>query len=162
VKKLLLVFALAVGLMVGTVTAQDAGQSETFQFVNFNFGVTAGYSLDDDPNDGLVGAVNFGIDFAVFDKLQIGIDVFKGNVIDFTGLHLGYAITPKLVAGIGIGASSTPTTAVTLGISYNIFGGKSEVGIFHALKLRADYIVPNVGDFGKGTIGITLGASFGA
>jgi hypothetical protein len=102
--------------------------------------------------------------------LQVGIDVFQStnststsyNV--FSGLHLGYAISPTLVAGIGIGSScsTSPTAAVTMGIGYNIFGGKSERGIFHALKLRADYIVPKLDKFAEGIIGITLGASFGA
>jgi hypothetical protein len=162
VKKLSLVCILGVILAGGAVMAQDAGSSETFQFVNFNFGVMAGLSLADSPNDGLVGAVNFGVDFAVFDKLQVGIDVFQGAAnVNFRGLHLGYAISPTLVAGIGIGAGDDGT-AVTLGIGYNIFGGKSERGIFHALKLRADYIISDLDDFAKGVIGITLGASFGA
>jgi hypothetical protein len=151
-----IVFVLVIAaLAVAPLAAQDFTAPKS-QFLSF--GVGAGIGYDFDASD-IVATPSFTVDFAVIDKLSIGIVI---NTEALTGLSVSYSFLDTLGATIGIGlyGSGGSDAGISLGAYYDLFGGRSDRGLATSLRLGFGYSAP-VDDFGRGMLLFTTTVSFG-
>lgn len=167
-KKTVLAFVLLASLTVIPAMAQEVDfTSERSQFLYFSLGIPMGFSLEAED---VYSGVNFGIGFVVLDNLTVGFDrIALPNVFTANMLRIGYFLTDTVGATMGIGSGSglndtgtllTNQTAVTFGVMANLFQARSNIGLMHSLRVRAEYAaIPEY--FASGNLIFTLGVTFG-
>ncbi|MCL1993517.1 MAG: hypothetical protein FWG66_11290 [Spirochaetes bacterium] len=145
--------------------------SERPQFLYFALGVPMAYNL---RTEDMHAGRNFSIGFVVIDNMTVGFDhlhiagAFEGNL-----MRIGYFFTDTIGAAFGVGSayglvpiSGTANNnwesgaAITMGLMANLFQGRSNIGLTHALRVRVDYAAL-AEQFAHGSLVFTFGVGFG-
>jgi hypothetical protein len=151
-KKAIVFILVIAALAAAPLVAQDFTAPKA-QFLSFGVGAGIGYDVADSD---IAATPSFTVDFAVIDKLSIGIVV---NTAALTGLSLSYSFLDTIGATIGIGVYDS-SAGISLGAYYDLFGGRSAKGLATSLRLGFSYSA-DVTAFAEGKLLFTTTVSFG-
>jgi hypothetical protein len=130
------------------------------KYFTLTIGVPIGYNI---KNNNVDAGYNLGIDFASFDDLSIGIDVFslynEDQNTSFGVLRLSYTVFDFFGAAIGIGSPDKDDFRLSIGALVELFKSKRSV-VANNLQVRIDYIT-QAKSIGNGSLMLTAGFKFG-
>jgi hypothetical protein len=150
--------------LVYPVTEQQRPAVETqdtsAKYFTLTVGVPIGYNI---KNSNVDAGYNLGIDFASFDNLSIGIDVFslynEDQNTSFGVLRLSYTVFDFFGAAIGIGSPDKDDFRLSIGALVELFKSKRSA-VSNNLQVRIDYIT-QAKSIGNGSLMLTAGFKFG-
>ncbi|MDR2795557.1 MAG: hypothetical protein LBB47_02450 [Spirochaetaceae bacterium] len=146
------------------VTEQQSSEAQKQEalarYFTLTLGVPIGYNINSNNVD---SGYNFGIGFAAFDDLTIGIDVFslynEEQNTSFGVLRLSYDVFDFFGAAIGIGSPDKDDFRMSIGLLAELFKSKRSI-VSNNLQIRLDYIT-KARTIGSGSLMLTAGFKFG-
>ncbi len=139
----------------GSVSVADA------RLITLQLGMNGGLKLG--TNSSTIGWL-FGMDLTVTDSFSIGLLSSVSASTTYDLLKLGYHLSPVLGFDVYVGSDIvgvTTSTAVGVGVFYNVLKSKPDSGFATGLKVHLDYLVDNSGGFGKGDFVLGVISYFG-